>query len=128
MDGNDEIAARDTKPKSFASLVEDLSDVLTPTSGVSFEELDPSGVMDLMNAYKSQESEWEKYAFEDSNKIFTRNLIDRGNGKSNLVRSGVVRCLGIVSVVNRRSSIDSYFWCGLQAKKHRFMITPIRTV
>ena len=52
MDGSDEIAARETKPKSFSSLVEELSNALIPTSGVSFDELDPSGVMDLMNAYK----------------------------------------------------------------------------
>ncbi|KAG7007559.1 cysteine dioxygenase [Physcia stellaris] len=88
MDGNDETAARETKPKSFARLVEELSEALIPFSGGSFEELDPDGVVDLMKDYKSNEPEWEQYAFEDPNKTFTRNLIDKGNGKSNLVLRG----------------------------------------
>lgn len=90
MDGNDEIAARGTKPKSFASLVEELSEALIPFSGGSFEEIDPNGVVDLMKDYKSNEPEWEQYAFEDPNKTFTRNLIDKGNGKSNLVCSKLI--------------------------------------
>lgn len=86
----DEVAARETKPKSFASLVKDLSNLLIPCSGSDFDEIDHIGICNLMKAYKSHEPEWEKYAFEDSNKTFTRNLIDKGNEKSNLVCSRAI--------------------------------------
>lgn len=98
MEVYDEIAARETRPKSFATLVEELSNALVPFSGVSFEELNPKEVLDLMKDYKSNEPEWEKYAFEDPNKTFTRNLIDKGNGKSNLV------CSRVISAKHRTSS------------------------
>jgi cysteine dioxygenase len=39
-----------------------------------------------MENYTSCESEWSKYAFSDLSRGYTRNLVDEGNGKSNLVR------------------------------------------
>jgi hypothetical protein len=39
-----------------------------------------------MEQYNSKEAEWEKYAFGDTSRPYTRNLVDEGNGKSNLVR------------------------------------------
>ena len=76
----------DRKQSPFQGLVKDLSDVLGPSSGLdSADDVVPT-IIKLMEDYKSDESQWTKYAFEDASKIFTRNLVDRGNGKSNLVR------------------------------------------
>ncbi|RKP13498.1 cysteine dioxygenase, type I, partial [Piptocephalis cylindrospora] len=63
-------------------LLELLHETLGPKGG-----LDPSTtpkVRALMEAYTSQESDWEKYAHVDPSK-YTRNLVDDGNGKFNLM-------------------------------------------
>ena len=71
---------------AFHRLVQDLSDVLGPSSGLDSEDVDPSDIQRLMENYVSKKSEWEPYALKDPSRTFTRNLVDRGNGKSNLVR------------------------------------------
>ncbi|KAL8901076.1 MAG: hypothetical protein Q9192_000739 [Flavoplaca navasiana] len=38
-----------------------------------------------LQAYKSEDSGWEEYAFRDPSQTFTRNLVDRGTGDYNLV-------------------------------------------
>ena len=70
----------------FQKLVQDLSDVLGPSSGLDSEDVDPLNIQHFMENYVSTRSEWEPYALRDPNRTFTRNLVDRGNGKSNLVR------------------------------------------
>ncbi len=70
----------------FQELVRELSDVLGPSSGLDSEEIDPEVIQDLMRSYPSCESEWGQYALGDSSRHYTRNLVDEGNGKSNLVR------------------------------------------
>jgi hypothetical protein len=40
-----------------------------------------------MSDYTSSESDWATYAFSDLSRGYTRNLVDEGNGKSNLVRT-----------------------------------------
>ncbi len=70
----------------FHRLVQDLSDILGPSSGLDSEDVDPLDIQHLMEKYVSTKSEWEPYALRDPNRTFTRNLVDRGNGKSNLVR------------------------------------------
>jgi cysteine dioxygenase len=69
----------------FEELVQQLSDVLGPCSGLDSEEIDPDVIQQLMRSYTSMESEWEQYALLDPSKPYTRNLVDEGNGKSNLV-------------------------------------------
>lgn len=73
---------------AFHRLVRDLSQVLGPCSGLDPAEVDIQEVKNLMQKYASNASEWKQYAFRDSNQAFTRNLVDSGNGKSNLVRPG----------------------------------------
>ena len=79
-----------------------------------------------MKDYKSDEPQWIKYAFEDPNKTFTRNLVDRGNGKSNLV------CLCVVCSEKKgevlTADVNSFCWSGLLAKKPRFIAMQIHTV
>ena len=69
----------------FHSLVEALSDVLGPSSGINSADVDPNDLIDLMSNYLSKETEWQQYAFADSSRNYTRNLVDEGNGKSNLL-------------------------------------------
>jgi len=70
---------------SFQELVQNLSDVLGPSSGLDSEEVDPAAIQDLMRSYPSNESEWNQFALCDSSRHYTRNLVDEGNGKSNLL-------------------------------------------
>lgn len=71
----------------FQQLVEELATVLEPCSGLSFHDVDPSTIIRAMEKYESNRREWHKYAFEDFSRAYTRNLVHRGNGKSNLVSS-----------------------------------------
>ena len=70
---------------SFHRLVADLSSVLGPSSGLDSADVDPKDLQRLMAAYTSKESEWMQYAWGDPSRTYTRNLVDKGNGKSNLV-------------------------------------------
>ena len=90
VDACDGVTVPDPKQNTFQRLVKDLSDVLGPSSGLESADVDVHTTIKLMRDYVSDEQQWIKYAFEDPNKIFTRNLVDRGNGKSNLVCS----CMG----------------------------------
>ena len=70
---------------AFQELVQKLSDILGPCSGLDSEEIDPDVIQETMRSYTSNEYEWEPYALLDPSKHYTRNLVDEGNGKSNLV-------------------------------------------
>lgn len=70
---------------AFETLVEELSAALGPSSGLDSDDVDPHDIERLMEKYVSNEKEWGAYAMADSSKSYTRNLVDEGNGKSNLV-------------------------------------------
>ena len=70
---------------TFHKLIHNLSNVLGPSSGLDSEDVDPLDLQRLMESYVSQDSEWEQYALADTSRHYTRNLVDEGNGKSNLV-------------------------------------------
>lgn len=70
----------------FQSLVQALSDKLGPCSGIDSDDVDETELQQLMENYVSDESEWTKYFFPAPSVPYTRNLVDKGNGKSNLVR------------------------------------------
>ncbi|KAJ4374598.1 Cysteine dioxygenase [Didymella sp. IMI 355093] len=69
----------------FQALVQALSDKLGPCSGIDSDDVDEKELQKLMEDYVSDESEWEKYAMAQPNTAYTRNLVDKGNGKSNLL-------------------------------------------
>lgn len=69
----------------FHQLVDDLSRILGPSSGLTSEDVDVKLLEELIESYVSQESEWQRYAFADLSRGYTRNLVDEGNGKSNLL-------------------------------------------
>ncbi|OQD75249.1 hypothetical protein PENDEC_c008G00303 [Penicillium decumbens] len=70
---------------AFEKLVEDLSSALGPSSGLDSDDVDPINIQQLMEKYISNSSEWGSYALGDASRAYTRNLIDEGNGKSNLL-------------------------------------------
>lgn len=69
---------------SFHQLVADLSKILGP-SGLNSSDIEVRELQTLMESYISSESEWITYAFQDLSRGYTRNLVDEGNGKCNLV-------------------------------------------
>lgn len=75
-----------TPKDKFHQLVDDLSRILGPSSGLTSVDVDLKHLEELMSSYVSNESDWKKYAFSDLSRGYTRNLVDEGNGKSNLVR------------------------------------------
>jgi len=74
-----------TAQDAFQKLVADLSAVLGPSSGLDSDDVDPVDIQRLMEKYVSNEQEWKMYAMGDASRTYTRNLVDEGNGKSNLV-------------------------------------------
>ena len=76
-------------PDAFHQLVQDLSSVLGPSSGIDSADVDPHTLQDLMREYVSNQREWKQYALGDSSRPYTRNLVDKGNGRSNLVRLSI---------------------------------------
>jgi cysteine dioxygenase len=73
---------------SFDRLVQDLSATLGPSSGLDSADVNPMDLQRLMEGYTSSPRDWAKYAWSDDTRAYTRNLVDRGNGKSNLVGCG----------------------------------------
>lgn len=69
----------------FDDLVASLTETLGPSSGLTLDDVNVASLMRSMKLYNSQESDWAKYAFGNNDVDYTRNLIDEGNGKSNLV-------------------------------------------
>jgi len=83
-----EYAQCDTQKNAFEILVDSLSQRLGPCSdarGINSEDVDANELQQLMEDYVSQETHWMKYFFPSSHHAYTRNLVDKGNGKSNLV-------------------------------------------
>lgn len=70
---------------NFDKLVQDLKDALGPSSGLTSDDVDVDHLTRLMQEYQSDEVEWSRFAFGDASRGYTRNLVDEGNGKSNLV-------------------------------------------
>ncbi|KAK3735557.1 hypothetical protein RRG08_054130 [Elysia crispata] len=65
-------------PKSLPELIERLHDIFAN------EDISIEYVQKLMASYKSNPREWKKFAKFDKHR-YTRNLVDEGNGKFNLM-------------------------------------------
>ncbi|KAG4433115.1 hypothetical protein IFR05_011410 [Cadophora sp. M221] len=72
-------------PNPFQTLVSDLSKILVPSSGLDPSDINVQEMQKLLEDYTSSEQDWEKYAFADLSRVYTRNLVGEGNGKSNLL-------------------------------------------
>jgi cysteine dioxygenase len=81
---------------SFQKLVKVLRDTLGPSSGINSDDIDERELQNLMKEYTSNESEWKKYYHPSPRPEvpYTRNLVDKGNGNSNLAShvSAVGKC------------------------------------
>jgi hypothetical protein len=75
----------------FDKLVLALKRALGPSSGLASDDVNVDDLRALMEQYDSKPEEWKRYAFGDSSRGYTRNLVDEGNGKSNLVSSLALR-------------------------------------
>lgn len=71
----------------FTQLVADIIELLGPSSGIDSADVDAQDLIDLMQGYESREVDWKRFALGDDSRNYTRNLVDKGNGKSNLVGS-----------------------------------------
>lgn len=73
-------------PNAFDKLVLSLREALGPSSGLTSDDVDVAYLNRLMEQYDSnRDSSWLRYAFGDRSRGYTRNLVDEGNGKCNLV-------------------------------------------
>ncbi|KAH7381967.1 RmlC-like cupin domain-containing protein [Cadophora sp. MPI-SDFR-AT-0126] len=68
----------------FEKLVLALKDTLG-SSGLTSDDVDLQRLTSLMQEYETNEEEWARFALPDLSKAYTRNLVDEGNGKSNLL-------------------------------------------
>lgn len=105
---------RTTHHDGLETLVQGLNEKLGPYSGINSDDVDPNELQRLMEEYISDESEWTKYSLSSPHVPYTRNLVDKGNGKSNLVSPK--RILRGFATDQGSSS-----WCGDQTKKVLFM-------
>ncbi|KAI0398988.1 RmlC-like cupin domain-containing protein [Xylaria palmicola] len=69
----------------FEKLVEDIKTVLGPSSGLDSADVNVKDLEHLMEHYDSNAEEWSRYALSNKNWAYTRNLVDEGNGKANLL-------------------------------------------
>ena len=69
----------------FDDLVIALKEALGPSSGLTSDDVDVEFLTQLMAEYDTDRQEWSRFAMGDQNQAYTRNLVDEGNGKSNLV-------------------------------------------
>jgi hypothetical protein len=69
----------------FDDLVLALKEALGPSSGLTSDDVDVDHLRRLMREYDSRPTEWSRFAMGDESRGYTRNLVDEGNGKSNLV-------------------------------------------
>jgi hypothetical protein len=78
----------------FDELVLALKEALGPCSGLTSDDVDVAHLTRLMRDYASEPREWARFAMGDVSRGYTRNLVDEGNGKSNLVGWTPVRNSG----------------------------------
>jgi len=69
----------------FHSLVRELNRILGPSSSTDSSDADVNDLMQAMRDYTSLEQDWAAYAHADRSRNYTRNFVDHGNGKANLL-------------------------------------------
>lgn len=87
---------------AFEQLVDDIRTALGPSSGLNSEDVDVEDLTHLMERYVSDPQEWAQYALSNDHMPYTRNLVDEGNGKANLVRRP---CVPDVSFLYRHANV-----------------------
>ncbi|KAI1774928.1 RmlC-like cupin domain-containing protein [Hypoxylon cercidicola] len=69
----------------FDQLVKDIKNVLGPSKGLTSDDVDVEDLTHIMERYISNEKDWSRYALANPDMAYTRNLVDEGNGKANLL-------------------------------------------
>lgn len=77
--------AESKRVDAFEELVSRFKEALGPSSGLTSDDVDVQYLTRLMQKYDGSDTRWSKYAFQDGSRGYTRNLVDEGNGKCNLV-------------------------------------------
>ncbi|RPA88150.1 putative cysteine dioxygenase Cdo1 [Ascobolus immersus RN42] len=72
-------------PTKFDLLVDEIRTILGPSSGINSDDVDVKDLIKTMEEYTSDHREWSRYAFADVSRAYTRNFVDEGNGKANLL-------------------------------------------
>ncbi|CAO3616441.1 unnamed protein product [Cunninghamella blakesleeana] len=76
------------EPESIGSLqelIQELHHALGPDGGLDSEHIDQNEIIRIMEKYNSNAEDWQHYAMFDRSRPYTRNLVDDGNGKFNLM-------------------------------------------
>jgi cysteine dioxygenase len=73
------------RKSEFENLVDKIRSALGPSSGIDSNDVDCEHLINLMRMYNSKEDGWGKYALVDPSRNYTRNFVDHGNGKANLL-------------------------------------------
>ncbi|CAO3616067.1 unnamed protein product [Mucor fragilis] len=68
----------------LSDLIQSIHHVLGD-EGLDSERIDEQRIIQLMNKYSSNSADWNQYTLFDHSRAYTRNLIDDGNGKFNLM-------------------------------------------
>ncbi|KAI1490788.1 RmlC-like cupin domain-containing protein [Biscogniauxia mediterranea] len=66
-------------------LLADIRKTLGPSSGIDSDDVDVEQLMNFMRKYKSNPADWERFAMACEDMGYTRNLVDEGNGKANVL-------------------------------------------
>lgn len=69
----------------FESLVDEIKKALGPSSGIDSSDVDVKDLVAIMERYQSDEIHWGGFAHGDLSRNYTRNFVDHGNGKANLL-------------------------------------------
>lgn len=69
----------------FNKLIRDLESTLEPDDTLDFCSIDIKRLTNLMEDYCSQEDGWQRYAHANCSSSYTRNLVEVGNDRYNLV-------------------------------------------
>jgi cysteine dioxygenase len=77
---------KDLPSGKLQKLINRLSEILG-SSGIDAEHVSATQLCDIMTAYESKSEDWMPYVSEwpNADQPYTRNLVDSGNGKYNLV-------------------------------------------
>lgn len=81
----------------FEELVRDINVILGPSNGIDSASVDVEELKCALSRYQSCKADWERYAFADHTRGYTRNLVDNCNGKSNLV--SLICCISVLVAV-----------------------------
>ncbi|EWC44064.1 hypothetical protein DRE_01416 [Drechslerella stenobrocha 248] len=71
--------------RGLENLISALRDTLGTNQELRFEDVDVDQLQSLMRGYQSVRAEWERFAFLDLSRNYTRNLVDNLHGNANLI-------------------------------------------